>query len=166
MKSVVVTLLLAGLCSTAIAQINKCKGPGGKIIYSDAACDMPDKMERIKTHQNTVDASGDRRNAQEMRARSEMEDLQRNPPQECQFEGKSGKRQQLARRASEECVKNKIAERNGERASYVAQQNYRDNEEHRRRLIEGVAAANAAAAANSRRSITCMSMGPGMATCR
>lgn len=115
MKLIFVSLLIA-MCAPALAQVNKCKGPGGKVIYSDAACDTPEKMQGVKITPNAVDASGDRRNAEDMRAKSEMEELRQNPPIQCRFSSykyKDEKGKQLAFDAQQECLQNVIAERKG-----------------------------------------------------
>ncbi len=159
MKALVVAAFLIA-CIPATAQVNKCKGPGGKIVYSDGPCDSGSAGQRLTVHQNAIDASGDRRAAQAYRESADIDALMQNPPSKCQFEGKSGKRQELAERAKQECVRNAVAERSGGATSNDAQQAYRDNEEHRRRLME------AAAASGGRRSTLCTSMGPGMMSCK
>lgn len=158
-KLIFLSLLLA-LCGPSMSQVNKCKGPSGKVIYSDVACAAPEEMQRVKINQNTIDASGDRRSAQGMRENAEREAMMIDTPDECRFEGASGKRLELARLAKEECISNIIAERMGQKSSTTARQAYKENEEHRRRLIE------AAAASGGRRNITCMGMGPGMMACK
>lgn len=155
-------LLAIGVTTSAAAQVNKCKGPDGRVVFSDVPCASGSKTENIKIVPggNSLDSAGDRAAAAEYRRQADYEALMRNTPQECQFEGRSGKRLELARRATQECVRNVIAERDGGKRSEAALQAYKENEDHRKRLVES------AAASGGRRTITCTGMGPGMATCR
>lgn len=65
MNRFMLAALLLSIALPSAAQVNKCKGPGGKIIYSDAACDTPERMQRLRIQDNSLDASGDRRLVEE-----------------------------------------------------------------------------------------------------
>lgn len=123
-------LLTVGVATSAAAQVNKCKGPNGKVIYSDAACAMPEDMQRVKTNQNTVDGSGDRRNAEEVRAKSAMDALMNNPPAQCKFGAfkyNDQKGKALANDAQQECLRNVLAEQSGSPTSDRAYRLWNDH---------------------------------------
>lgn len=154
-------VLCFGLASPGFAQVFKCKGSNGKVTYSDAACGMPDEMERVKTNQNTMDASGDRRNVETLRAKTEMEALQLrdsrelqalqyNPPPQCKFKSyKDARGKRLAEDATQECLQNVIAERRGSPPSDIKYRLWNDYQTLRAQMQAANAARAAASAAAS-----------------
>jgi hypothetical protein len=174
--------LCFSLASPSFAQVFKCKGPNGKVVYSDAACGMPDEMERVKTNQNTMDASGDRRNVEMLRAKTEIEALEyqergelavleSNPPPECKFKSyKNARSKRLAEDATQECLKNVIAKRKRLPTSDAKYRQWNDDQTLRAqqqaanaaRAAAGAAASAASAAQNAanqnsfgRKELTC-----------
>lgn len=161
MKIAVALVASAFLSGPVVGQIHKCKGPDGRITISDLPCPTDAKGEQIQVRSgNSMDSSADRRAATNFRQQAEFDALSRDPPDECRFEGKSKRTRELAPLARQECVGNLLAEKYGGTQKTAAQQAFRDEEEHRKRLVEG------AAAGGARRSMLCTNIGAGMARCK
>lgn len=130
MKTALATLfavLLACLSTSTTAQVVKCKGPGGKVIYSDTPCPEGLQGQEINTQANVLDTSAERAHSARSKAQeritaseNEARALMQSPPKECQFRhfalGDS-KGKVLAENAKRECVENLFAERSGRSTS-------------------------------------------------
>lgn len=128
MKRLVLWALLFPLA--AFAQVHKCAGPGGKVILTDKPCAPADSLGVMVVRPNTLDTSeGHAANARQLDA-IEASQIAANPPAQCRFKAfKYGDKQgQLLRdRATQECVQNIIAAKQGKPTSTEAYQMWRDH---------------------------------------
>lgn len=125
--SFLLSVALSCLAFGASAQVVKCKGPGGKVIYSDTPCPEWLQGQEINTQANVLDTSAERAHSARSKAQeritaseNEVRALMQSPPKECQFRhfalGDS-KGKVLAENAKRECVENLFAERSGRSTS-------------------------------------------------
>lgn len=133
-KTITRTLLTIGIalaaCS-ASAQVVKCKGPGGKVIYSDVPCPDGAAGQSVNTQANVLDASGARKDVVRNKFNAEFETMMQNPPPQCQFASfkkNDEKGQLLASNAQAECVSNVLNERDG---FPISERHYRLWQDHR-----------------------------------
>lgn len=87
----IITAAFCALALPALAQVHKCKGPDGRIVYSDGPCAMGASGGQINVQHNTIDASMDRERTQryieqqQMESRrQEMQQMQRMPAPQIQ----------------------------------------------------------------------------------
>ena len=130
-RATLFAILFACLCTSAAAQVVKCKGPGGKVIYSDVPCPDGAAGQSVNTQANVLDASGARKDVVRNKFNAEFETMMRNPPPQCQFASfkkNDEKGQLLASNAQAECVSNVLNERDG---SPISERHYRLWQDHR-----------------------------------
>lgn len=122
-RATIFAILFACLCTSAAAQVVKCKGPGGKVIYSDVPCPDGAAGQSVNTQANVLDASGERFQSARSKGleqaaadEQEVNMLMQSPPKECRFKHfalSDSKGKVLADNAKRECVQNMVAERRG-----------------------------------------------------
>ena len=122
-RATLFAILFACLCTAAAAQVVKCKGPGGKVIYSDVPCPDGAAGQSVNTQANVLDASGERFQSARSKGleqaaadEQEVNMLMQSPPKECRFKHfalSDSKGKVLADNARRECVQNMVAERRG-----------------------------------------------------
>lgn len=127
----ILMLALLAIPLIASAQVRKCQGVDGKIVYSDVLCtDTRAKESAVNTSANTIDHSGLRALARQQRESEELAALNANPPHECRFQAyKYGdeKGQVLRKQATQECIGNIVAVKSGKPASSVAYERWKDH---------------------------------------
>ena len=173
--SFLLSVALSCLAFGASAQVVKCKGHGGKVIYSDVPCQDGGEGQKVNTQANVLDGANDRRDADAMRSNSitakreqEVNAIVQNPPAQCKFQYFSigdKKGQELAKLAKRECAENVVAERNGEPTKDRYYRLWNDQHQAQSTNRAGIAAQQAAAARNNR-TIRCTPDGFGGANCR
>ena len=182
MKTALATLfavLLACLSTATTAQVVKCKGPGGKVIYSDVPCPDGAAGQSVNTQANVLDASGERLQSaiskgQEQAAADaqEVNMLMQSPPQECRFKHfalSDTKGKMLADNAKRECVQNLVAERRGGQTSdrhYRLWREHYDSERSSRNQAVNRAQMQSQQIQNQSRNYQCSPNGIGGFNCR
>lgn len=148
----------------AHAQVRKCTGPDGKVVYSDFVCAGNTVKETgVSSGGNSVDASGLRDASKKMRGEKAIENALLNNPQECSFPaaGKDEKGKTLATSAKDECLANIAAKATGgttSKEAYAAWKEYHDSAVSRRN--SGIAAGAGS------KSLNCVPNGSGGLRCR
>ena len=172
-------IALACLAAGASAQVVKCKGPGGKVIYSDVPCPDGAAGQSVNTQANVLDASGERLQSaiskgQEQAAADaqEVNMLMQSPPQECRFKHfalSDTKGKMLADNAKRECVQNMVAERRGGQTSdrrYRLWREHYDSERASRNQAVNRAQMQSQQIQNQSRNYQCSPNGIGGFNCR
>lgn len=178
-RATLFAILFACLCTSAAAQVVKCKGPGGKVIYSDAPCPDGDEGQKVNTQANVLDGSADRRAAERNRIQatsntetSEVNALLQNPPLQCKFKSfklSDSKGKILADNAKRECVQNILAERKGEPTSdrnYRLWRDHYDSERSSREQAVTRSTIQSQQFQNNSRAYTCNPNGIGGVVCK
>lgn len=150
----VVAMLL--LCANTQAQTRKCIGADGKVTYSDVVCDARSSSQStINTNANTIDHSGLRRDAENMRQEKASADieqranlLRQSNPAECRFRfhkygDEIGKAR--AQNAKEECIQNLARGTSNRTAADTSNEHLESTSQSRSRALD-----RAQAAENSR----------------
>lgn len=178
-RATLFAILFACLCTSAAAQVVKCKGPGGKVIYSDVPCPDGAAGQSVNTQANVLDASGERLQSaiskgQEQAAADaqEVNMLMQSPPQECRFKHfalSDTKGKMLADNAKRECVQNILAERKGEPTSdrnYRLWRDHYDSERSSREQAVTRSTIQSQQFQNNSRAYTCNPNGIGGVVCK
>jgi hypothetical protein len=119
-------VLVVLLCVNAQAQLRKCTGVDGKVTYSDVLCASTSTTQSVKVHENSLDTSALRQEGRNLESRS----LMTAPPTECKFkafENGDEKGKVLGPKATEECIKNIQARKEGRPTSQDAYTMWKDN---------------------------------------
>lgn len=114
MKTMLLLALLFPLMCNA--QVRKCTGPDGKIVYSDFICSTGTVKEvTVRTDVNNLDHSGLRKEGRRIQETEELADLTANTPNECRFKYYIGdlRGKAMAAKAKAECIKNLVAVKQG-----------------------------------------------------
>ena len=133
MKNIVLLGFVIGmLATTSQAQVRKCQGPDGKVIYSDVVCaDTKAKETTVNTSANTLDHSGLRAQGERIRAQEDAAELaSMKVPAQCKFKAYAygdAKGQALKQQAELECMQNLQAAKQGRPQSTEAYQMWKDH---------------------------------------
>lgn len=115
------------------AQIHKCKGPDGKVVYSDTLCLGNESKAHVYIPHGGNGAGFDNSEAKakagNMKFEADVAEATRNVPVECKafryhYGDKTG--QELSAKAKQECILNAVASKNGEPVSTKARDAWKD----------------------------------------
>ncbi len=161
----VLIAVFALFAGAAHAQVRKCTGPDGKVVYSDFVCAGNTVKEGgISSSTNSVDATGLREESKKIRGDKAVEAALMNNAQECSFPSSSRdeKSKALAAGAKDECLANIAAKATGgttSKEAYAAWKEYQD-------MAVGRRNSGAEAAAVGGKTVNCVPNGSGGMRCR
>jgi hypothetical protein len=179
-----VTVLVAVMswCFDLQAQVQKCKGPDGKTIYSDTACQGNVSSQSVKTSGGgSTDSASLKKDNQRFAAEADaqqVDSLMQEPPTECKFRYFAigdDKGKVLATNAKRECIENLLARKRGRQASTESYDKWKD---HFDQVSSGRSAALSRAATDqltnavrqnsiqANAPVTCRNSGSGAVTCQ
>ena len=130
-KQIALALLVLVALGTSYAQVRKCVGPNGKVTYSDSLCAGGTASETsVRTDANTLDSSGYRQQAEQMRSNAAVDQAMSQEASTCKFEYMAlgdSKGKALASAAKQECLANIRAKATGQPINKDAYNTWKDH---------------------------------------
>lgn len=130
-RKIAIALIFVACTASVQAQVRKCVGPNGKVTYSDSLCAGGTASETsVRTDANTLDSSGYRQQAEQMRSNAAVDQAMSQEASSCKFEYMAlgdSKGKALASAAKQECLANIRAKATGQPISKDAYNTWKDH---------------------------------------